>query len=382
MERKPKKVLITGITGQDGSYMAEYCLELGHQVFGMVRRISSPNNKNYAHLIDNPNFTEVKGDLSDSSSINNLVEALKPDYFINFAAQSFVKVSWDIPEETFDVGAVGVLRCLEAIRKHNPNCRFYNAGSSEEFGNVDYSPQDEKHPLKPRSPYGAAKCAARHLVKVYRESYNLYAIQGYLFNHESERRGEEFVTRKITQGVARIYKAIKEGKTFKPIELGNINAKRDWSHAQDFMDGVWRMLNQEEYRTDIKYSSKVQTEEERRIDISRQLKEYVLSSNETHEIREFVGAAFYAAGLSGGWLKEGEDDTQERFIIPYLRQPNPKKIDGMTLVVINKDFYRPNEVEILMGDSSLARSELKWEPKIGFEKLVARMVSSDLKAIE
>lgn len=282
----PKKVLITGVTGQDGSYMADFLLEsTDHEIYGMVRRTSTKNYKNIEHLLSNPRFKIVTGDLSDSQSIDNLVRDINPDYFINLAAQSFVGASWQIPEQTFDIDAIGVIRCLEAVRKHAPNCRFYNAGSSEELGNVDYSPQDEKHPLKPRSPYGAAKAAARHIVKVYRESYNLYAIQGLLYNHESPRRGEEFVTRKITKNVARIKKAIENNENFEPLQLGNLDAKRDWSHAKDFVKGIWLMLNQE------------------------QPKEYILSSGETHTVREFVEKSFIAAGINNFYW-DGKKDRK------------------------------------------------------------------------
>lgn len=262
----PKKVLITGVTGQDGSYMADYLLaNTDYEIYGMVRRTAKPDWSNMEKALKNPRFHTIVGDLADSQSVDNVVKEIMPDYFINLAAQSFVGSSWTIPEQTFDIGAIGVIRCLEAIRKHVPHCRFYNAGSSEEFGDVQYIPQDEKHPLRPRSPYGAAKAAARHMVKVWRESYNLYAVQGALFNHESERRGEEFVTRKITLGIARIAHEIKNGNfDFEPIVLGNLDAKRDWSHAEDFVEGIWLMMNQNKPR------------------------EFVLSSNETHSIREFI----------------------------------------------------------------------------------------------
>jgi GDPmannose 4,6-dehydratase len=342
-----KKVIVTGVTGQDGSYMLDYLLEnTDYKLYGVTRRSSNINLKNISHLIGNPRVELVTGDLSDSQSIDNLIREIKPDYFINLGAQSFVGSSWQIPEQTFDVGALGVLRCLEAIRKHAPNCRFYNAGSSEELGNVDYYPQDEKHPLKPRSPYGAAKAAARHLVKVYRESYNLYAIQGLLYNHESERRGEEFVTRKITKGVARIKKAIDNNEMFKPIELGNLNAKRDWSHALDFVDGIWKMLNQSEP------------------------KEYILSSNETHSIREFIDLAFQEAGIFGKWnFVDGENSINEQ----YLSVNN-----NQILIKINPEFYRPAEVDLLFGDSNKARTDLNWVPKINFNNLVKLMVQNDI----
>lgn len=346
-----KKVLITGVTGQDGSYMAEYLLGFPeYEIYGMIRRSSTNNYKNIEHLINKPRFKIVLGDLSDSNSIENLVREIQPDYFINLAAQSFVGASWEIPEQTFEVDAVGVIRCLESIRKHAPKCRFYNAGSSEELGNVDYSPQDEKHPLKPRSPYGAAKAAARHIVKVYRESYGLYAIQGLLYNHESERRGEEFVTRKITKNIARIKKAIDYGYEFEPLELGNIDAKRDWSHAQDFVKGIWLMLNQKEP------------------------KEFILSSGSTYTVREFIEMAFRQAGIKGYWSfveTIGDNERPENEIF--------KKDTGQTLMKINPIFYRPAEVDLLWGDSTEARMKLNWKPEISFEDLVKRMVVNDLK---
>ena len=337
-----KKVIVTGITGQDGSYMIDYLLEhTDHEIYGMVRRSSNLNTINISHVLDNPRVKLVTGDLSDSQSIDSLVKEIKPDYFINLAAQSFVGSSWQIPEQTFEVGAVGVIRCLESIRKHAPNCRFYNAGSSEELGDVDYSPQDENHPLKPRSPYGAAKAAARHIVKVYRESYNLFAIQGLLYNHESERRGAEFVTRKITKGVARIKHALDNNIPFMPLELGNIDSKRDWSHAADFVDGIWKMLNQDSP------------------------KEYILSSGETHTVREFIEIAFQNASIQGKW--QGEE-INETFV----------DSDGSVLVKINPEFYRPAEVDLLWGDSKQARISLSWLPKISFKELALRMVKNDL----
>jgi GDPmannose 4,6-dehydratase len=236
------------------------------------------------------------------------------------------------------------------VRKYSPSCRFYNAGSSEEFGDVKYAPQDEKHPLSPRSPYGAAKAAARHLVKVYRESYNLFAIQGYLFNHESPRRGEEFVTRKITKGVARIIKAIKRGESFDPICLGNVDAKRDWSHAIDFVDGVWKMLNQEKPN------------------------EYVLSSNETHTIREFIELAFKEVGIEGFWHGQGTNEEYSLSTEYAIRNDAASSV----LIRIDPKFFRPAEVELLLGDSSKARKELDWNPKYSFHQLVKDMVASDL----
>ncbi len=348
-----KNVIITGISGQDGSYMVDHLIENTNlNIFGAVRRLSKPNYSNFQQHLNNKRFNLATLDLSDSQSIDNVVREVKPDYFINFAAQSFVGSSWQIPEQTFDVGAVGVIRCLESVRQYSPHCRFYNAGSSEEFGNVKYSPQDENHPFSPRSPYGAAKCAARHIVKVYRESYNLFAVQGYLFNHESPRRGEEFVTRKITKGVARIIKSIKKGECFEPIHLGNVDAKRDWSHALDFVDGVWKMLNQEKPN------------------------EYVLSSNETHTIREFVELAFKEVGIEGFWHGQG---TNEEYSIS-TEYAIRNEVNSSVLVKIDPKFFRPAEVELLFGNSNKARQELGWTPKWSFHQLVKDMVASDLNS--
>ena len=340
-----KKIcIVTGVTGQDGSYMVDYLLENTDLfIVGGVRRLSVYNHININH-VNNPRFVLLNFDLTDSHSIARIVEKLQPEYFINLAAQSFVASSWDFAKQTWQTNSTAVLDILEAIRLYKPSCRFYQAGSSEEFGNVSYSPQDEKHPLKPRSPYGASKAAARQLVKVYRDSYNLYAIQGWLFNHESQRRGPEFVTRKITTNIARIRNAIKTGSPFSPLELGNIDAKRDWSHAVDFVEGIWLMLNQENP------------------------KEYVLSSNETHTVREFVEKAFKFAGIDGSWVGEGINEK-------YVLSNKPDII----LMQINEKFYRPAEVELLLGDSTLAREELNWIPKISFDELVKKMVENDLK---
>jgi GDPmannose 4,6-dehydratase len=357
---KGKKVcVITGVTGQDGSHMIDYLLENTDLfIVGGVRRLSVYNHKNIKH-IKNDRFILLNFDLTDAHSITRTVEKLQPDYFINFAAQSFVASSWDFARQTWATNSTAVLDILEAIRLYRPSCRLYQAGSSEEFGNVIYAPQDEKHPLRPRSPYGASKAAARQLIKVYRDSYNLYAIQSWLFNHEGTRRGEEFVTRKITKGVARIHHSIKEGKPFDPIELGNLDAKRDWSDAEDFVQGVWMMLNQDKYNSNYNGIPS----------------EYVLSSNETHTIREFVEKAFEHAGINGSWIYIDPDATAEDEI--FCR----KKLDGKyeVLVKINRKFYRPAEVELLLGDSTRARNELGWKPKISFDNLVKKMVEFDIE---
>jgi len=354
-ENKTEKlVFVTGVTGQDGSHMVDYLLKnTNYDIIGGARRLSIKNHENIAHLENNSRFKLVNFDLSDAHSISKIVEKLKPDYFINLAAQTFVGSSWDFPSQTWECNTTAVIHILEAIRQHKPTCRFYNAGSSEEYGNVEYTPQDEKHPAKPRSPYGASKSAARQLVKVYRESYNLYAVQGLLFNHEGTRRGEEFVTRKITKGVSRIKKAISEGKPFEPIELGNVKARRDWSDAEDFVDGIWKMLNQEIPN------------------------EYVLSSNETHTIAEFVWYAFKAAGIEGAWHGNG---TGAEFSISTTDYEKYQPTSSV-LVKINPKFFRPAEVDLLLGDSTLARKELNWSPKTNFEGLVEKMVRNDLKQI-
>jgi len=346
-----KTILITGVTGQDGANMAEYLLQnTEHKIVGMMRRSSNPNLSNCNKFKDDKRFRFEYGDLSDSQSINQIVKKAQPDYFINFGANSYVGCSWQMPEQMFDVNATGVLRCLEAIRTIKPSCRFYSAGSSEEWGNVDYSPQDLKHPLKPRSPYGASKASARHIVKVYRESYNLYAVHGILFNHEGTKRGEEFVTRKITKNVARIHHAINNKIPFKPLELGNLDSRRDWSDSEDFVKGVWKMMNLEKP------------------------KDYILASDETHSIREFVEKAFLEAGIEGIWHGRG---VMEEYSLPnYIMEE--RDVKSSVLVKINEKFYRPAEVELLLGDSSLARKELDWNPETSFDELVSKMVKFDI----
>lgn len=369
-------VIVTGVSGQDGSHMVDYLLENTNAlIFGGVRRLSVYNHNNLAH-IDSDRFHLVNFDLTDAHSISALVEKLQPDYFINFAAQSFVASSWDFARQTWQTNCTSVLDILEAIRLHNPKCRFYNAGSSEEFGNVEYVPQDEKHPLKPRSPYGASKAAARQIVKVYRESYNLYAIQSWLFNHEGTRRGEEFVTRKISKNVARIASELSENRKPTPVELGNVNAKRDWSDSEDFVECVWLMLNQDLYRNDSEdikkiYHSRGKLMLPQNINptwdkvLSENIKEYVLSSNETHTIKEFVELSFKCLNIHGYWQGEGID---EKFI---------QNDTNNVLVTINSKFYRPAEVELLWGNSNQFRKDFNWKPKTSFQELVQKMVKND-----
>lgn len=339
-----KKVIITGVTGQDGSHMADYLLaNTDYQIFGAVRRLSVSNHKNILH-ISNPRFKLIDLDISDPESTNTAIMNIKPDYFINLAANSFVGSSWEMPVNHMQTNCMAVLYQLEAIRKFTPHCRYYNAGSSEEFGDVTKSPQDEFHPLRPRSPYGASKASARHIVKVWRDSYKLYAVQGWLFNHEGTRRGVDFVTRKITKGVARIKKAIDSSNFIEAIKLGNLESKRDWSDAEDFVHGIWLMLNQEKP------------------------KDYVLSSDETHTVREFIELSFAAAGIEGQWL--GNRGTIEEVFI--------NKESRLPMVLIDPKFFRPAEVELLLGDSTMARSELGWQPKTSFFQLVKKMTLNDL----
>lgn len=371
-------VIITGVTGQDGSFMVDYLLKhTNYEIFGGARRLSVANHANLDHLVNEPRFHLINFDLTDAHSITQVISQLNPSYFINFAAQSFVKSSWDFPTQTWETNTTAVIHILEAIRLHCPLCRFYNAGSSEEFGNVDYSPQDEKHPLKPRSPYGASKAAVRQIVKVYRESYGLYAIQGWLFNHEGTRRGEEFVTRKITKGVARIHAALENGEKFEPLELGNVDAERDWSDAEDMVDAVWRMLNQEVSWAVNQPIESWQHSVWHKFVVNN-IKEYVVSSGETHSIREFVEKAFKAADIHGEWLGDG---LGERFVYldRKLTTTFPFISDTLRcLVKINPNNYRPAEVDCLKGNPTQIKSELKWIPVTTFDALVEKMVLNDL----
>ena len=344
-----KKVIITGVTGQDGSHMVDYLLaNTDIDIIAGVRRLSVKNHDNIKHLVNNPRFKLIDLDITDQSNVDRVISEEKPDYFINFAANSFVGVSWDMPENHMKTNCMAVLYQLEAIRKHCPECRYYNAGSSEEFGDVVTAPQDETHPLRPRSPYGASKAAARHLVKVWRESYNLYAVQGWLFNHEGTRRGEEFLTRKVTKGVSRIVNEIRDGGTPKPLELGNLEAKRDWSDAEDFVAGVWLMLNQP-------------------ANSYEDLIDYVLASGETYTIRDFVESAFGFAGFGAEkcrWEGRGLDEK-------YFH-------GDQVLVTINPKYYRPAEVSLLLGDPTRAEKELGWVRKTDFCGLVKKMVDNDM----
>lgn len=334
-----KSALITGITGQDGSYLAELLLEKGYKVYGLVRRKSKLDFNNAEHLKDKVEF--IFGDMTDVSSLIRAMKISKADEVYNLAAQSFVATSWESPLATAEIDGVGVTNILEAIRTVKPEARYYQASTSEMFGKVQEIPQKETTPFYPRSPYGVAKLYGHWITKNYRESYNLFACSGILFNHESERRGEEFVTRKITKAVARIKNGMQD-----VLELGNLDAKRDWGHSKDYVQAMWLMLQQEEPD------------------------DYVISTGETHSVREFVTLAFEAAGMEIEWHGKGVDE--------YATLKNSEKV----VVKVNPKFYRPAEVELLIGDCSKAEKKLGWKRNVSYEQLVKLMVENDLKLIE
>jgi len=316
-----KRALITGITGQDGSYLAELLLEKGYEVYGFVRRLSTPNIANIQHIQDKIHL--VSGDLLDQGSLQDAIKEARPDEVYNLAAQSFVKASWEQPVLTGEFTGISVTRVLEAIRHTDKNIRFYQASSSEMFGKVTETPQKETTRFYPRSPYGVAKVYGHYITVNYRESYDMFACSGILFNHESPRRGIEFVTRKISNSVARIKLGLQD-----KIELGNLEAKRDWGFSKDYVEAMWLMLQQD-------------TPDD-----------FVIATGETHSVREFVELAFQAAGISD-WEK-------------YVESNNPK-------------FNRPAEVDYLIGDYSKAKNALGWMPKTSFKELVEMMVKSDIE---
>jgi GDPmannose 4,6-dehydratase len=349
-----KTVIITGASGQIGSYLIDFLLEKGLIVIGTVRWSFRKSHTN------NPNFILELMDLEGSEAINTIVNKYKPNYFINCAASNNPESSWYKPTKYFDCNVAGVIKQLEAIKTFSPHTRYVNLGSAEEFGDAIYSPQDADHPARTRNPYGASKVASRQIVRAYRAKYGLYALQPWCYNCESPRRGSEFVTRKITMGVARIVEAIKEGKSFEPIELGNLDAQRDWSHAKDFVEGIWMMLNQNKFVP--KYN--------------RSVKEYILSSGEAHTIREFVEKAFKYAGIETKWSYRGT--------VGYVIPPENEVVEDLNsnvLVKINPDFYRPTETNVLLGDSTPIRKELGWTPKYSFDDLVKDMVTNDINLL-
>ncbi len=316
-----KVALITGITGQDGSYLAEFLLSKGYTVYGLVRRSSVQKFDNIAHIKDHIEL--VQGDLTDQNSLNFVIKEINPDEVYNLGAQSFVPTSWNQPILTADITALGVTRLLEAIRLTNPNIKFYQASSSEMFGKVRETPQNEKTPFYPRSPYGVAKVYGHFITINYRESYNIFACSGILFNHESPRRGLEFVTRKVTHAAARIKLGLQ-----KELKMGNLDAKRDWGFARDYVQAMWLMMQQEK------------------------ADDYVIATGETHSIRELLEIAFSHVGL-----------------------------DYKNHVVMDPQFLRPAEVELLCGNAAKAEKVLGWKPKVGFKELVEMMVENDLTVI-
>lgn len=338
-----KKALITGITGQDGSYLTEFLLKKGYEVHGIIRRSSSFNTGRIDHLYRDPHVNGMNmflhyGDLTDASNIARLLEKIKPDEIYNLGAQSHVRVSYDIPEYTADVVAVGTLRLLDAIKDSGIKTKFYQASSSEMFGKVRETPQNEETPFYPRSPYACAKVYAYWITVNYRESYDIFACNGILFNHESPRRGETFVTRKITRGLARIL----SGK-HPCIFLGNLDAKRDWGYAKDYIEGMWLMLQQ------------------------KKPEDFVLATGETHSVRDFVEGCMRLLKIDFVWRGKGV---------------NEKGIDqktGKTLIKIDPQYYRPAEVDLLLGDPSKAEKRLGWKAKTTFKKLVKIMLVADLK---
>ena len=334
-----KKALITGITGQDGSYLADLLLEKGYDVYGMVRRNSTENFERIEHIRDSVKF--VSGDLLDQMSLMTLIRDIQPDEVYNLAAQSFVPTSWSQPVFTGEATAIGVTRMLEAIRYEKPDAKFYQASSSEMFGKVVEMPQSEKTPFYPRSPYGVAKVYGHFITVNYRESYGIFAVSGILFNHESPRRGKEFVTRKITDGVARIKFGLLD-----TLELGNLDAKRDWGFAGDYVRMMWMMLQQDE------------------------AEDYVIGTGEAHSVREFVDLALKYAGFNIRWEGEG------------LNEHCIDKNSGKTIVRVSKEFFRPAEVNHLLADPKKAREKLGWQPKVSFDNLVQMMVDADIKRYE
>ncbi|HRW63678.1 MAG TPA: GDP-mannose 4,6-dehydratase [Bacteroidales bacterium] len=340
-----KKALISGITGQDGSYLTELLLEKGYEVHGIIRRSSSFNTFRIDHLYKDPEILNKKmflhyGDLTDSSNLNRLVEKINPDEIYNLGAQSHVQVSFEVPEYTAEVDGIGTLRFLDAIKETGVKTKFYQASTSELYGKVQEIPQTEKTPFYPRSPYAAAKLYAYWIVVNYREAYNIFASNGILFNHESERRGKTFVTRKISVAVAKIMAGFDE-----MLLLGNLDAKRDWGYAPEFVEGMWRILQVDKPG------------------------DYVLATNETHTVREFIEVCFDYFNEKIIWEGKGKDETGKL------------ASSGKVVVGINPRYYRPTEVDLLIGDYSKAKNELGWEPKTKFKELAKLMVKADFNKI-
>ena len=343
-----KKALITGVTGQDGSYLSEFLLEKGYEVHGTIRRSSVDYRERIAHLEGHPRFHLHYADLGDSMSLLQVIGKIRPDEIYNLAAQSHVQVSFDAPEFTADVDATGVLRILEAVRQCGlaDTCRIYQASTSELYGKVEEVPQNENTPFHPYSPYAVAKLYGYWIVKEYREAYGMYCCSGILFNHESERRGETFVTRKITLAAARIAQGLQE-----KLYLGNLSSLRDWGYAKDYVECMWLILQQEKPE------------------------DFVIATGVQHTVREFATLAFRHAGIGLRWEGEG---AEERGICTS----GPEDLVGRTLVEVSPDFYRPTDVVNLWGDPTKAKAKLGWDPgKTSFEELVKRMVDSDMAKV-
>jgi GDPmannose 4,6-dehydratase len=336
-----KKALITGIRGQDGGYLAQLLLEKGYEVYGVDRRSGDSSFWRLKELGVEKDVKILYMDLLELTNIMRVIEKTRPDEIYNLAAQSFVQASFEQPMLTADIDAMGVLRLLEAIRAIKPDTRFYQASTSEMFGKVQEIPQKETTPFYPRSPYGVSKLFGHWMVINYRESFNLFACSGILFNHESPLRGLEFVTRKITYGIANIRKGLQE-----KIVLGNLDSKRDWGYAKEYVEGMWLMLQQ------------------------KSPQDYVLATGETHTVKEFVEESFQAAGYDIVWDGEG------------VNTKGKDKKTGKTLIEVSTEFYRPAEVDILIGDPTKVKEDLGWQPKIKFSDLVQMMVEEDMKRIE
>lgn len=346
MEDKKRVGLITGVTGQDGSHLADLLLEKGYEVHGIIRRTSTFNTDRIDHIFDKLKLHY--GDVTDPLVISNLISQIQPDEVYNLAAQSHVKVSFEIPYYTTQVDGLGILAILEAVKNHCPKSKVYQASTSELYGGMNYNMPEtgytEVSEMHPRSPYGCAKMYALWITRNYRESYGMHISNGILFNHEGERRGETFVTRKITLALANIKNSIDNGQEFPKLRLGNLYSKRDWGYAKDYVYGMWLMLQQD-------------TPDD-----------YVLSTNETHNIKEFIELACKECGWSINWVGEGVD---EKGILD----------NGITIIEIDEKYYRPAEVDILLGDYTKAKNVLGWEPKVKFEELVRIMMEHDIKNI-
>ena len=351
-----KKALITGLTGQDGSYLAEFLIKKGYEVHGIKRRSSSINTNRIDHIYDDSKYKDSffihYGDLTDSLALNNLIANEKPDEIYNLAAQSHVAVSFEVPEYTANVDALGTLRILESVRQNNliNHTRIYQASTSELYGKVQEIPQNEETPFYPRSPYAVAKLYGYWITKNYREAYDMFAVNGILFNHESPRRGETFVTRKITRGITSIFKGHAQD-----LVMGNLSSLRDWGHAKDYVEMQWLMLQQE-----------------KPVDM-------VISTGKQYSVREFIT---WSCDYLGIGIEFSGDGVDEIGTVTEVKNPNCKAQVGQVIVRVNKKYYRPTEVDTLLGDSSLAKQILGWEPKISAKEMCHEMIDHDLRSLD